>query len=252
MSRTSAFLSVFLSCNMPRKKRVVISPEERERKKRHEWAEIINLYLHNKYSIRRAFGRCELLEENSRAPSSLHYYVVSYEGTDIGTAYEMVSMVSGSIPWNNWQLSLPTQCNGVNGAFCKAHDTPLPPDVQMNEETRRTLYDWFYGGHPKMSESMIRSLPRPPPGPPMMRPKDYCYLAPRKHPVARQPRQSEQTQTAVATMSRVTFMPSGLARRAYCTTDSSDACRGIIRIPAREGMFLCLQHMLVTEDINIS
>ena len=149
-------------------------------------------------------------------------------------------------------MSLPTQCNGVNGAFCKAHDTPLPPDVQMNEETRRTLYDWFYGGHPKMSESMIRSLPRPPPGPPMMRPKDYCYLAPRKHPVARQQRQSEQTQTAVATMSRVTFMPLGLARRAYCTTDSSDACRGIIRIPAREGMFLCLQHMLVTEDINIS
>ena len=104
-------------------------------------------------------------------------------------------------------MSLPTQCNGVNGAFCKAHDTPLPPDVQMNEETRRTLYDWFYGGHPKMSESMIRSLPRPPPGPPMMKPKDYCYLAPRKRPIARQPRQLEQTQTTVTTTSRVTFMP---------------------------------------------
>ena len=241
---------------MPRKKRVVISPEECKRKKRHKWAEIINLYLHNKYSIRRAFGRCELLEENSRAPSSLHYYVVSYEGTDIGTAYEMVSMVSGSILWNNWQLSLPTQCNGVNGAFCKAHDTPLPPDVQMNEETRRTLYDWFYGGHPKMSESMIRSLPRPPPGPPdppRMRPKGYFYHAPRKRPVARQPSRSEQTRTTVTTTSGVTCMPSGLARRAYCTTNSSDARRGVVRILAGESMLLCLQHTLVTkEDINIS
>ena len=86
---------------MPRKKRVFITPEERERKKQQEWAEIINLYLHDGRSMRRALGHCELLGEKSRAPSSLHYYVVSYEGTDIGTAYEMVSMVSGSIPWNN-------------------------------------------------------------------------------------------------------------------------------------------------------
>ena len=86
-----------------------------------------------------------------------------------------------------------------------------------------------------------------------MRVKNYVRRAPRKHPVTRQPSQLEQTQTNVATTSGVTFMSSGLSRRAYCTTNSSDARKGVIRIPAGEGMFPCLKHTLVTkEDINIS